>query len=52
MQGGVPIRIGGTVVGAVGISGFDKSKDVENLVYGRCRDGAAVVQWARITRSV
>jgi choline dehydrogenase-like flavoprotein len=29
MQGGVPIHIGGTVVGAVGVSGFDKSKDVE-----------------------
>jgi hypothetical protein len=29
MQGGLPIRIGGTVVGAVGVSGFDKAKDVE-----------------------
>jgi glc operon protein GlcG len=29
MQGGVPIHIGGTVVGAVGVSGFDKAKDVE-----------------------
>ena len=29
MQGGVPIRIGGAVVGAVGVSGFDKAKDVE-----------------------
>jgi hypothetical protein len=29
MQGGVPIRIGGTVVGPVGVSGLDKSKDVE-----------------------
>src|SRR5690242_1038503 len=29
MQGGVPIHIDGTVVGAVGVSGFDKAKDVE-----------------------
>ncbi|MGB9646620.1 MAG: heme-binding protein, partial [Stellaceae bacterium] len=29
MQGGVPIHIGGTVVGAVGVSGFDKTNDVE-----------------------
>ena len=29
MQGGVPIRIGGIVVGAVGISGLDKTNDVE-----------------------
>lgn len=29
MQRGVPIRIGGTVVGAVGVSGIDKAKDVE-----------------------
>jgi uncharacterized protein GlcG (DUF336 family) len=29
MQGGVPIRIGGTVVGAAGVSGFDRSEDVE-----------------------
>ena len=29
MQGGVPIRAGGRVVGAVGISGFDKEKDVQ-----------------------
>jgi glc operon protein GlcG len=28
MQGGVPIRVGGAVVGAVGISGFDKTNDV------------------------
>lgn len=28
MQGGVPIRIGGAVVGAVGVSGFDKASDV------------------------
>jgi glc operon protein GlcG len=28
MQGGVPIHIGGTVVGAVGVSGFDKTNDV------------------------
>ena len=29
MQGGIPIQIGGAVVGAVGVSGFDKAKDVE-----------------------
>jgi glc operon protein GlcG len=29
MQGGVPIYVGGAVVGAVGVSGFDKAKDVE-----------------------
>lgn len=29
MQGGVPVRVGGQVVGAVGVSGFDKEKDVE-----------------------
>jgi uncharacterized protein GlcG (DUF336 family) len=29
MRGGVPIRIGGTAVAAVGISSFDKSKNVE-----------------------
>jgi glc operon protein GlcG len=29
MQGGAPIRVGGAVVGAVGVSGFDKDKDVE-----------------------
>ena len=29
MQGGVPIHNGGTVVGAVGVSGFDKTNDVE-----------------------
>jgi len=28
MQGGVPIQIGGTVVGVVGVSGFDKTNDV------------------------
>lgn len=28
MQGGVPIRIGSAVVGAVGVSGFDKTNDV------------------------
>ncbi len=28
MQGGVPIRVAGTVVGAVGVSGFDKANDV------------------------
>lgn len=29
MQGGVPIHAGGAIVGAVGVSGFDKAKDVE-----------------------
>ena len=29
MRGGVPIRIGGTAVAAVGVSSFDKSKNVE-----------------------
>lgn len=29
MQGGVPIVVNGTVVGAVGISGFDKNNDVK-----------------------
>jgi glc operon protein GlcG len=29
MQGGAPIRVGGAVVGAVGVSGFDKDRDVE-----------------------
>jgi glc operon protein GlcG len=29
MQGGVPVRAGGQVVGAVGVSGFDKEKDVQ-----------------------
>ena len=29
MQGGVPIRVGGAVVGAVGVSGFDKANDIE-----------------------
>ena len=28
MQGGLPILVGGTVVGAVGVSGFDKDNDV------------------------
>ena len=28
MDGGVPIRVGGRVVGAVGVSGLDKSNDV------------------------
>jgi glc operon protein GlcG len=28
MQGGVPVHVGGAVVGAVGVSGFDKTKDV------------------------
>jgi glc operon protein GlcG len=28
MQGGVPIHIGDAVVGAVGVSGFDKANDV------------------------
>jgi uncharacterized protein GlcG (DUF336 family) len=28
MQGGVPIRVAGTVVGAVGVSGLDKANDV------------------------
>ena len=28
MQGGVPIRIGGAVVGALGVSGLDKDNDV------------------------
>ena len=28
MQGGVPIVVNGTVVGAVGVSGFDKDNDV------------------------
>lgn len=28
MQGGVPIRMSGAVVGAVGVSGFDKANDV------------------------
>jgi glc operon protein GlcG len=31
MQGGVSIRIVGIVVGPVGVSGFDTSKDVEIL---------------------
>jgi glc operon protein GlcG len=29
MQGGVPIRVGGAVVGALGVSGLDKANDVE-----------------------
>jgi glc operon protein GlcG len=29
MQGGVPIVVNGTVVGAIGVSGFDKSNDVK-----------------------
>lgn len=29
MQGGVPIRVAGTVVGAVGVSGLDKNNDVQ-----------------------
>jgi glc operon protein GlcG len=28
MQGGVPIRVGGAVVGAVGVSGLDKDNDL------------------------
>jgi glc operon protein GlcG len=28
MQGGVPIRMSGAVIGAVGVSGFDKANDV------------------------
>jgi len=27
MQGGLPIRVDGVVVGAIGVSGFDKAKD-------------------------
>lgn len=29
LQGGVPIRAAGHVVGAIGVSGFDKDKDVQ-----------------------
>jgi glc operon protein GlcG len=29
MDGGVPIRLGGTVVGAVGVSGLDKTNDIK-----------------------
>jgi glc operon protein GlcG len=29
MDGGVPIRVGGSVVGAVGVSGLDKSNDIK-----------------------
>jgi len=29
MDGGVPIRVGGAVVGAVGVSGLDKGNDIQ-----------------------
>ena len=29
MQGGEPVKVSGVVVGAIGVSGFDKDKDVQ-----------------------
>jgi glc operon protein GlcG len=46
MQGGVPIHMDGTVVGAVGVSGFDKAKDVEIA-----ETAATVVKWCYEPRS-